>query len=226
MLDSERFTEGQTAGFLHQPEGGPAGSVVLTHGAGSDCQTSLLMAVAEVFRNAGYQVLRCDLPFRQRRRIGPPYPSEAAADRDGLRAAILAMQSISGGPVCLGGHSYGGRQASILAAENPELVDRLLLLSYPLHPPTKPEELRTEHFRKLSVPALFVHGDADPFGTAAEMELALNQVTAPHRLSIVEKAGHDLKRGNFDVAGKILSPFTELNSKRIRNAGSECFFSR
>ena len=50
------------------------------------------------------------------------------------------------GQVWLGGHSYGGRQASMLAAETPGLVDRLLLLSYPLHPPGKPTQLRTAHF--------------------------------------------------------------------------------
>lgn len=210
MPDSEPFGDGQTVGFLHRPGRSPAGSLVLTHGAGSDCRTPLLVAVAEALRQAGYQVLRCDLAFRQRRRFGPPHPSKAAADREGLRAAVEALRRIGDGPVCMGGHSYGGRQASILATEDPGLVDRLLLLSYPLHPPTKPEELRTAHFCSLCTPALFVHGDADPFGTVAEMELALRQVAAPHRWSIVEGAGHDLKRGKFDLAAKIVAPFGEI----------------
>lgn len=98
----------------------------------------------------------------------------------------------------------------MLAAEDPGLVDRLLLFSYPLHPPQKPEQLRTAHFPNLRTPALFAHGDSDPFGTITEMHLALQQLLAPHRLSVVERAGHDLKRGNFDLAAKVVSPFGEL----------------
>lgn len=205
------FRDGQTAGFLHTVEDA-VGSLVLTHGAGSHCEAPLLVAVAEAFQHAGYQVLRCNLPFRQARRFGPPHPSQAAADREGLRAAISALRRLANGPVYLGGHSYGGRQASILAAEEPELVHRLLLLSYPLHPPGKPAQLRTTHFPDLRTPALFVHGAADQFGTISEMELALAQIPAPHRLSVVEGAGHDLKRGKFDLPAQVVSPFAELCS--------------
>ena len=69
-----------------------------------------------------------------------------------------------GGPVVLGGHSYGGRQATMLAAEEPGVAEALLLLSYPLHPPNKPAQLRTAHFPQLRTPALFVSGTKDPFG--------------------------------------------------------------
>ncbi|HZQ54546.1 MAG TPA: alpha/beta fold hydrolase [Bryobacteraceae bacterium] len=210
MSACQPFRDGQLSGFLHTPEGPHAGSLVLTHGAGANCQAPLLAAVAQAFQNAGYYVLRCDLPFRQARRFGPPHPSQAAADREGLRTAVIALRRIAGGPVCLGGHSYGGRQASMLAAEDPELAQRLLLLSYPLHPPRKPEQLRTAHFPNLRTPALFVHGDADPFGGIEEMNAALGDLSAPYRLSIVEKAGHDLKRGKLDLPAQIVLPFDEL----------------
>jgi uncharacterized protein len=74
----------------------------------------------------------------------------------------------------LGGHSYGGRQASMLAAEEPDLAAGLLLLSYPLHPPRRPARLRTAHFPKLTTPALFVHGTRDPFGSMDEMRAAVD----------------------------------------------------
>jgi len=74
--------------------------------------------------------------------------------------------------VFLGGHSYGGRQTSMLIAEEPGLADGLLLLSYPLHPPRKPGELRTKHFPELRKAAFFVHGTRDPFGTIKEMKAA------------------------------------------------------
>jgi predicted alpha/beta-hydrolase family hydrolase len=76
-----------------------------------------------------------------------------------------------------------------------------LLLSYPLHPPGKPNQLRTEHLAKLRMPAVFVHGTADPFSSIAEMEQALAMIPAPTQLIIIEGAGHDLRRGRFDLTG-------------------------
>ncbi len=210
MPSFEPFHFDGTNGFLHHPQNDAGFSLVLTHGAGSNCQSPLLVAVAQAVQSAGFHVLRCDLAFRQARKSGPPHPSQAAADREGLRSAVEALRRVSAGRVCLGGHSYGGRQASMLAAEHPELAERLLLLSYPLHPPRKPEQLRTAHFAAVRTPALFVHGDNDPFGTPAEMETALSALGAPHRLSIVNGAGHDLNRGKFDLAAQIVSPFLSL----------------
>ncbi len=109
------------------------------------------------------------------------------------------MRDIVGGRIVLGGVSYGGRQASLLAADEPELAQALLLLSYPLHPPGKPTELRTAHFPKLRTRSVFVQGSRDPFGSIEEMEMALGIISAPHRLVVVEGAGHDLNRGGFDL---------------------------
>src|SRR5665213_640518 len=95
----------------------------------------------------------------------------------------------------------------MLAAETPGLVDRLLLLSYPLHPPRKPEQLRTAHFPKLTAPALFVHGSRDPFGTPVELKNAIALIPAPVRLLEIEGAGHDLGRDREAVAAKIAVAF-------------------
>jgi predicted alpha/beta-hydrolase family hydrolase len=145
-------------------------------------------------------VLRCDLPFRQRRRSGPPSPAGAAADRAGLRDAVAVLRSQVAGAVFLGGQSYGGRQASMLAADEPAIAAALLLTSYPLHPPGKPERLRTEHFPRLNVRAVFVQGTSDPFASPAELREAVAAIPAPCRILTVEGAGHDLKRGRFDLA--------------------------
>jgi predicted alpha/beta-hydrolase family hydrolase len=102
----------------------------------------------------------------------------------------------AGGRVFIGGHSYGGRQATMLIAEEPQLVDGLLLLSYPLHPPRKPSELRIAHFPKLGKPALFVHGDRDPFGSIEEMHSALELIPARKMLLEISGAGHDLMGKN------------------------------
>jgi uncharacterized protein len=187
-------------GFLHRPPGEPGGGLVLTHGAGGNCGSLLLVAAAEAFSAAGLYVLRCDLPFRQKRPSGPPSPSGAAADRAGLQAAVEAMRGLVPGRVMLGGQSYGGRQATMLVADEPGQVAGLLLFSYPLHPPGKPERLRVEHLPRLRVPCLFVQGTADPFGSPDELRAAIATIPAPTELIPVERAGHDLKSGRFDFA--------------------------
>jgi len=179
--------------------------MALTHGAGGDCNAPLLRAVAEAFQAAGVSVLRFDLPFRQRRPKGPPGPGDAAKDRAGILDAIAALRGMAKDRIILAGLSYGGRQASLLAAEEPEVADRLLFLSYPLHPPGKSERLRTAHFAKLRTSCVFVHGTADPFASIAEMEAALPLVPATHRLIVVVGAGHDLKRGRFDMTAVVES---------------------
>jgi hypothetical protein len=179
--------------------------LILTHGAGSNRNAPLLVAVAKAFTEAGTKVLRYDLPFRQERPHGPPRPSDAARDREGLRAEILKIRETKPEHLWVGGHSYGGRQASILAAETPGLVDGLLLLSYPLHPPRKPEQLRTAHFRNLQTPAIFVHGARDPFGTFEELKQAIALIPAETRLLEVEGAGHDLGRDYAGLAARIVA---------------------
>ena len=179
-------------GFLHQPATPNGDGLVLTHGAGSNCQTSLLKSLAEAFTGVGLTVLRVDLPYRQDRPFGPPRPGDAARDRDGLTQAVRALHNIVPGRLFLGGHSYGGRQSTMLCAEDPKLVAGLILFSYPLHPPRKPEQLRTQHFPKLQTLSLFVQGTRDPFGSIAEMESALKLISRKNRLLAVDGAGHDL----------------------------------
>ena len=198
-LLAEAFEAENVQGYLHKAAGGVTDGMVLTHGAGGNCETPLLIAISEAFQNAGVTVLRCNLPFRQRRPTGPPRPSDAASDRAGLRSAVDALKGIVSRRITLSGVSYGGRQASILAANEPQLVDALMLLSYPLHPPGKPMELRTAHFLELRTWTLFVQGSKDPFGSIPEMEDSLRAIPAPHALIVVEGAGHELKRGRFDL---------------------------
>jgi uncharacterized protein len=179
-------------GFLHRSVAPSGDGLVLTHGAGSNSKAPLLVALAEAFAAAGVTVLRCDLPYRQSRPYGPPRPGDAAHDREGLKNAVAALRNLAPGRVFLGGHSYGGRQSTMLCADQPGLVDGLLLLSYPLHPPRKPEQLRVQHLPKLQAPPLFVHGTRDPFGSPEEMESAVSVILARTRLLRIEGAGHDL----------------------------------
>ena len=169
------------------------------------------MSLAEIFCEAGYFVLRIDLPFRQDRPYGPPGPGDAKRDRAGLKNALTALKNVASDRVLLAGHSYGGRQSSMLCAEQPEEASALLLLSYPLHPPRKPEQLRTQHFSNLETPSLFVQGTRDPFATIAEMEQALKSIPAKTKLLPVEGAGHDLgfkgKTKREELPKRVLAEF-------------------
>ena len=184
--------------------------LLLTHGAGSNRNAALLVALQNAFSERDVEVIRYDLPFRQERAHGPPRPGDAARDREGLREQMLKLREKQADQVWLGGHSYGGRQASMLAAEAPGIADRLLLLSYPLHPPGKPQQLRTAHFPKLQTPAFFIHGSKDPFATSEELNSAIAPVPAPVQVLEIEGAGHDLGRNHAAVAARIVSAFLVL----------------
>lgn len=210
---ADNAVDPKVRGYLHLPGSPNNHGLVLAHGAGSNAQAPLLVALAEIFSANGFTVLRCDLPYRQSRSFGPPGPGDAARDRAGLKNALAAMNKFSA-RLFLGGHSYGGRQSSMLAAEQPDLVTALLLLSYPLHPPRKPEQQRTQHLPDLRTPALFVSGTRDPFGSITEIQQALKMIPAKTKLLPIEGAGHDLgfkgKAKQEELPELIFSEFTKL----------------
>jgi uncharacterized protein len=198
-------------GALHRGSG--TEGLVLTHGAGGSMDTPLLVAVAEAFAARGVSVLRCDLPYRQARPSGSPSTSAAARDREGLRAALAVLRERVGGRLFVGGHSYGGRIASLLVASEPTLAAGLLLQSYPLHPPGKPADVRTGHLPGIRVPTLFVHGARDPFATSDELAAARALIPAPSAVLTLH-AGHDLgwpgKTRDVDLPARITTAFLDL----------------
>jgi predicted alpha/beta-hydrolase family hydrolase len=188
----ERDGDAAVRGVLHWPSAPTGDGVVLAHGAGANRESPVLRAVATAFAAQGIAALRIDLPFRQARPKGPPSPAWAERDREGLRRALAALARRCPGRLVLGGHSYGGRQASMLLADAPGLAQGLLLLAYPLHPPGRPERRRTEHLITLRTPTVFVHGTLDPFGFIDELDEARGMMPGPTRLLAVRDAGHDL----------------------------------
>ena len=199
------FEADEVRGVLHTPERPSGDGLALTHGAGSNAHAPLLVSLSRAFCDAGLVVLRYDLPFRVARPGGPPGTAAAAArDREGVARAVEALRQRVKGRVLAGGHSYGGRQTAMAAAERVGLADGLLLLSYPLHPPKKPDQPRTAFFPEWRTPALFVHGTRDPFGTLDELRAAMELIPARVDLLAVEGAGHDL-RPAARMGGEILA---------------------
>jgi predicted alpha/beta-hydrolase family hydrolase len=196
-------------GVLHTPEHATGEGLALTHGAGSDAGAPLLVSLSRAFCEAGVMVLRYHLPFRVARPSGPPFPAAAARDRDGIARAVEALRQRVKGRVFAGGHSYGGRQTAMIASERPAMADGLLLLSYPLHPPKKPDQPRTAFFAEWRTPALFVHGTRDPFGTVEELRAAMELIPARVDLMAVEGAGHDLRQA-ARMGGEIIEMMARM----------------
>ena len=199
-------------GMLHRAADSSGDFLVLTHGASGNANTALLLALAHEFASVGVSVLRCDLPYRQRRPHGPPSPATAKEDQEGLGRAVALMKHQFTGRAFLGGSSYGGRQATILVSLHTRLVDGLLLLSYPLHPPGKPSLLRTAHFSQLQTPSLFVSGTKDAFGSIAELETAITLIPARTALVEIDGASHGLSNpGNAkSVPGIVRQRFLDF----------------
>ncbi|MHC9291133.1 alpha/beta hydrolase family protein [Mycobacterium sp. LTG2003] len=186
------------AGVAHPPKGSPEGVVVLTHGAGGSRESPLLIKICDEWASRGWLAIRYNLPYRRRRPKGPPSGS-AAGDRAGIADAVALARTLADGPVIAGGHSYGGRQTSMAVADEGLVLDALTLFSYPLHPPGKPERARTEHLPRITVPTVFTHGSADPFGTLDEINAAAALVSGPTEVVAITGARHDLGSKTLDV---------------------------
>ena len=184
-------------GLAHEPDGTPHGVVVLTHGAGGSRESPLLIAICDEWARRGWLAIRYNLPFRRRRPTGPPSGS-SATDQAGIADAVGLASTMAGGPLIAGGHSYGGRLTSMAVADGLPL-EVLTLFSYPLHPPGKPERLRTEHFGSITVPTVFTHGTSDPFGSIAELRSAAALLSGPAEIVEVSGARHDLGSKVIDV---------------------------
>jgi predicted alpha/beta-hydrolase family hydrolase len=187
----------QIAGIAHEPKGKAKGVVMLTHGAGGSRESPLLQRICDEWAHRGWLAIRYNLPYRRRRPKGPPSGS-AASDQAGVVEAIELARTLTKGPVIAGGHSYGGRMTSMVAAEGAE-PDVLTLFSYPLHPPGKPERARTEHLPRVTAPTVFTHGTADPFGSIDELRPAAALVAAPTEIVEITGARHDLGSKSLDV---------------------------
>ena len=186
------------AGIAHRPDGRPKGTVVLTHGAGGSREAVLLRKICDEWARRGWLAVRYNLPYRRRRPKGPPSGS-AAADRAGVVDAIELVATLATGPVIAGGHSYGGRMTSMVVADGTARVDALTLFSYPLHPPGKPEKLRTEHLPRIGAPTVFTHGTSDPFGSIDELRAAATLIPASTEVVEITGARHDLGSKTLDV---------------------------
>jgi predicted alpha/beta-hydrolase family hydrolase len=176
------------------------GALLLTPGAGSSADHPSLLAIEAAV--SPMPVDRHDFPYRRAGRKAPDRAPVLLADVVEAAAALVARARIRPGRLVLGGRSMGGRICSMAVADGLPAAG-LVLLSYPLHPPGRPDRLRTEHLPKLEVPCLFVSGTRDTFGTPAELEAATASIPGPVEHVWVEGRGHDLKGSDELVASAV-----------------------
>ncbi len=188
-------------------------SVLLTPGAGADRNQATLVALDRALTGQGMAVTRMDFPYRIAGRRAP--------DREPvLVGAIRDAASTMAPPLVLGGRSMGGRMCSIAVAEGLPAA-ALVLISYPLHPPGKPDKLRTAHFPSLTVPCLFVSGTRDAFGTPAELEAATSSIPGPVTHVWLDGKDHSLRGVDAAVVDAVTQFLTGVrNAVGRRKAGA------
>ncbi len=183
-----------------RPEVGAAGAVLLTPGAGSDRDHHTLLALDEAL--APLPVGRVDFPYRKEGRRAPDRAPKLIASLVADAAELCRSTRVAPGRLVLGGRSMGGRMCSMAVAEGLPAAG-LVLLSYPLHPPGKPDRLRTEHFPQLTVPCLFVSGDRDPFGSPAALEAATAAIPGPVSHHWIAGGRHDVKGADDEICSVV-----------------------
>jgi predicted alpha/beta-hydrolase family hydrolase len=178
---------------------GPGG-LLLFPGAGSPASHPSLRAIEAAV--APLPTSRADFPYRKEGRRAPDRPPKLLAAVVEEAARLADRAGVAPDRLLLGGRSMGGRMCSIAVADGLPAAG-LVLISYPLHPPGKPEKLRTEHFPRIEVPCLFVSGTRDSFGTPAEMEHHTAAIAGPVEHVWIDGKGHDLKGADDVLAAEV-----------------------
>lgn len=190
--------------------GAGAGALLLFPGAGSSADHPALRAIEQAV--APLPVSRADFPYRREGRRAPDRPPKLLACVVEEAGKLAEQAGVAPDRVVLGGRSMGGRMCSMAVADGLPAAG-LVLVAYPLHPPGKPDRLRTDHFPRLEVPCLFVTGTKDPFGTPEERLHHTEAIPGPVEHVWVEGGRHDLKGADADVAAAVADWVSRLGRR-------------
>jgi predicted alpha/beta-hydrolase family hydrolase len=183
----------------------PDALLVLAHGAGAGQQHPFMTAVAKGCAVRGVDVVTFDFPYmRERRKIPDKAP---VLEKSFEEVVAAARQWSSAVRFFIGGKSMGGRMATHLGAARIDGLGGIIVFGYPLHPPGKPEQLRVQHLPSITAPVLIVQGERDTFGTPVELKPAIDSMTVPVELHIVQRGDHSLAvagRRREEVLGEVL----------------------
>jgi uncharacterized protein len=179
-------------------------AIVLTPGAGASADHLTLVALDTALSARGIAVLRVDFPYRLAGRRAPDRPAVLIETVRSAAVDFADKLGVGLSEVALGGRSMGGRMCSMAASEGLAIAG-LVLISYPLHPPGRPDRLRTEHFPAIKVPCLFVSGDRDPFGSPDELQAATRTIAGPVTHAWLAGGDHGLRRRDESVVSIVAS---------------------
>ena len=178
--------------------------LLLTPGASANRNQPSLVALDDALSGKGIVVERMDFPYTQAGRRAPDKaPVLIQAVKDGA-AALAQRAKARPASIALGGRSMGGRMCSMAVADGLKAAG-LVLISYPLHPPGKPDKLRTDHFPAIDVPCLFISGTRDAFGTPDELIEATKAIKGAVTHVWVDGGDHGLRNKDKDVVENVWS---------------------
>jgi predicted alpha/beta-hydrolase family hydrolase len=168
-------------------------TIILGHGAGANQLSGFMRLFATGLAERGVDVVTFNFLYtEQGRKVPDPAPRLEGCYRAVIDAA-LKHKKLKGNRLVIGGKSMGGRIASQVAAQDGEKIDGLVFLGYPLHPPGRPDKLRSEHLPKIKAPMLFVQGSRDAFGTEQEITELIKKLKLPAKLNSIDDGDHSLK---------------------------------
>jgi predicted alpha/beta-hydrolase family hydrolase len=184
-------------------------ALILTPGASAGRDQASLVAIDTAVTAGGVRVERIDFPYRLAGRRAPDRAPVLIATVVAAATALAAELGVAGRRIALGGRSMGGRMCSMAVAEGLPAA-ALVLVSYPLHPPGKPDRPRTEHLGALDVPCLFVSGTRDAFGTPKELEAATRAIPGAVTHVWIEGGDHSLRGKDAQVTEAVRTWLTGL----------------
>jgi len=203
--------QGNVTAHQYSAKSRAAPTLILAHGAGAGQRSSFMVETAKHLAERGVAVVTFDFLYMERGRRAPDRPDVLVAT---WHAALVTVRGRVSGPLFAGGKSMGGRIASMVAAEAvlDVAITGLVFLGYPMHPPGKPTQLRTEHLSHIRSPMLFVQGSRDPFGSEEEMRplvKELDRARGKRRAEIHVVAGGD---HSFKVPKKGYPPQADVQT--------------
>src|ERR1700760_2640635 len=167
-------------------------TLILAHGAGADQRSGFMVAFANALAERGVDIVTFNFLYSEhRRRIPDPNWRLETCWRAVIEAERGRMASDD--KLAIGGKSMGGRIASQVAADGAGVLAGLVFLGYPLHPPGRPDRLRSAHLQSVKAPMLFVQGSRDAFGTPAELQPIIGRLDPAADLFVVEGGDHSFK---------------------------------
>jgi predicted alpha/beta-hydrolase family hydrolase len=176
--------------------------MLLAPGAGAGAEHPSLAAIDRVVTRLGLTVERVDFPYRLAGRRSPDPPAVLEATIRERAQALAHRLGVDPARLLLGGRSMGGRICSQVVAGGFAAAG-LVLVSYPLHAPGRPDQPRTAHLPALRLPTLLISGTRDAFGTPDELRAAAALIPGPVTQVWIEGGDHSLRRRDEEVAGTV-----------------------